>query len=613
MGVAGVTNANFQAWRSGFPITCASCIDGSTVSGVAFTSVTSYDETQTGGGDFSNAAHYIDLPSDANTINNGQGYWVYMGNSSPGTGTGAEVITVSGTPQQGSIPLNFTFTDASNGANLLANPFPSPISWSTVMANNPAATIDGVCYIYNAQDGSYGTLDAAGLASGSYGLSDDVIPTGMAFYVQAMASGSLVFDESVKSVGSTQDLQRQSSHNIKTQAAQIPRFSIQALGTNMQSRTLFAFDSRANIGIDHTLDAPYLVGSEPIRISSQISGKDFSINGLPDLNQNYSIPVKMVVTTTGSYQISALNLQNMPTGACLILHDNSDNSNYDLRQGSHAITLNSTDVGARFVLNISITTLAITANATQATCPASHDGYITAAGNNAGPWNYTWKNANNTIVRTTTNLATADILNGLNTGVYSVDVNTVGTCDNATQSFTLTLPATVNSAFSVTSNTVFVNNNMTFTDNSTNANSYWWDFGDGNNSSLQSPVYAYNTIGTIDITFYAINTVCADTAISTQSIDVLSTMGIAGGVANGDIILSKDQNGTFIKFNYGGQTKVNINVYNALGQTILTNTGVNVANDKIYLNLDNAKDQLVFVSIANLDKNTQVTKKLYNN
>src|ERR1700752_3687829 len=201
----------------------------------------------------------------------------------------------------------------------------------------------------------------------------------------------------------------------------------------MKSQTMFAFDSRASVGRDYTMDAPDLLGTEPLRVTSQIGGKDFSINGLPDLNQNYSIPVSMIPTTTGTYTVSAVNLNYMPSGACLILHDNSNGNDYDLRQ-SNNITLNSTDVGARFVLNITIdNTLTMTGNAFQATCTSSNDGYITAIGNDSGPWNYTWKDANSNIVKTTNNATTADSLKGLNAGVYSVDVHTVGSCNNVTQ------------------------------------------------------------------------------------------------------------------------------------------------------------------------------------
>jgi PKD repeat protein len=699
----GLTDANFQQFTGAFPITCASCLDGSTVSGSPFTSVTSYDETATGGGDYNNSAHYIDLPSDANTVNNGQGYWVYMGNSSPSTSTGAETITMGGTPQQGNVPIGFSFTNASNGYNLLANPYPSPISWSTLMSNtsNGSGKMDGTAYIYNPQDGSYSTLDAAGLASGSYGMNDDIIPTGMAFYVKATGGGSLMFDESIKIPGTTQDLQRQSNHQSPQQIAQIKRFSIQALGTGMKSQTMFAFDGRASVGADNIIDAPYLIGSEPLRVTSQIGGNDYSINGLPDYNANYNIPVSMIVTTTGSYTISAVNLNLVPSGACLILHDNLTSTDYDLRQGPAVITLNNTDVGARFVLNMASSSLAITVNATQATCPASNNGYIVAAGTSAGPWNYVWKNSNNVIVKTTLNKNSADTLMGLGAGDYSVDVNTVGSCDNGTQTvsmtlpsapvlsitssitnascnsasdgyitaignsagpwnytwkdangnvvqtslnknsadvlpnlnggnysveisttgscdfgtqtFALTIPNEAVSAFSVSSATINVGNSVTFTNNSTDATTYWWTFGDGGTSTTQSPMYTYTSAGIDTAKLYAFNPICNDTVSSFQVITVMGSTGIAASHASGDVFITKDQTGSYIKFNYGAQTKVNITVYNALGQVILAENSHLVTSDKIYLNIENAKDQMIFVTIANLDKNTTVTKKLFNN
>lgn len=614
MGSAGLTDAIFAQWESAFPITCPGCAVTS-AGGTPFTSVYSYDETLTGGGDYSNSAHYVDLTGDNATINNGQGYWVYMGNTSPGNSTPAEAITVTGTPKQGPLTLNFTRTDALNGYNLFANPYPCPISWSALMTNNPGVNLDGTCYIYNSADGSYGTIDAAGIASSSYGLNNDIVATGMAFYVFAPAAGgSLNFDETVKAVGGAQDLQRQSASTQQVSPDQVPRFSLEASNGTSKGQTLFAFDNRAVTGLDQKIDAGYFPGDEPIKVTSQISGKDLSINGLPDFNQNYSIPVRMRVVTTGTYTISANMLNRIPAGGCLILHDNYTSTDYDLRQGPFSLVLNDTEVvAARFMLNITVTSSSLTATAHPATCPAGGDAYIVATGSGSGPWNYTWKNASSNIVKTSLNKATADTLSALSSGVYVVEVSTVGSCDNASQSFTLTLPAGVSSAFTVSSNTVLVNNSVSFTDNSVNADAWYWEFGDSTTSTLQSPVHTYTNVGTYDAVLWAINTTCGDTAMSQfTTVDVQGATGISHNTNEG-FYISKDVAGAFVKFNYRAEAKVAISVYNALGQVLYSNEGSRVTKDKIYLNLDNAKGQMVFVSVINLDENTQVTKKLYNN
>ncbi|HXB40558.1 MAG TPA: PKD domain-containing protein [Bacteroidia bacterium] len=604
MGSPGINSPTniFTAWNLSFPITCSTCPNGSTVGGVTFTSITYYNEP---------ASSYPNLMSISDALNPGIGVWVYEGNSSPGTATAGELISVSGAPVMGNVQA--TITGGGSGYNLLANPYPSPISWSALFNNQTNATVVGSTYlVWSPNNNGYSQCDDVGTsvpASGSYFVGD-AIPTGQGFYVTSAAGGTFNFDETIKSVGSSQALLRHSGPSAnKTKPT---HFNIQASGNGMSAETAIKFVANATTGFESRYDGLYYPGTAGwLQVSTVANGVAYGINGMPPLNQNYSVPVRMTTGVTGTYAINGVNLQYMPAGACIILHDNYTGNNYDLRQGPHNITLTDTEKVARFVANITITSLAITTNSSQATCALSNNGYLTAVGNNAGPWNYTWKNANSTIVKTTTNKATADTLRGLGAGVYSVDVNTVGSCDNASHTYTLTLPAGTTSAFTISSPTVLVNNNVTFTDASTNANAYWWDFGDGNNSNLQNPVYAYTTPGIYDVILYSINTVCGDTVKSTQQIDVSGTTGISS-VAPGQIIISRDQTGSYIKFNYSGESRVNISIYNSLGQVIFSNTGLSVSNDKIYLNLENAKGQMIFVSVTNPDKNTQVTKKLFN-
>ncbi len=690
MGSPGIKGQNFTQWNSVFPITCASCPDGYSPGGTNFGSITSYVEA-------SDTYPEISNTTDAMTI--GQGWWVYMGNSAPGTATSGELITVSGPPQIGSFSKTVSTGGTGAGYNLIANPYPSPISWTTFQANN--INIDVSYYTWSPNQAAHSSFNATtGLSSplsGSYALSD-IIPTGMGIYVLVNSGTSVAFAETDKLQG-TQVLLKQSNNN--SIQSKTPAFSLQASGNGMIHETVFGFVPTATIGYDINEDTK-IFGSTAgqLTLSSFVGGFDLTINCLPNLTQNYSMPVKMKTGTTGTYSISAANLERMPSGACLILHDNYTNNNYDLRTGPYSITLTDTENVARFVLNITNAPATMTGNAFQATCPSSNDGYITAMGTNSGPWNYTWKNSNSVIVKSSSNKASADTLNGLGAGVYSVDVNTVGTCDNATQSFTITIaapsslaistnstqascstaydgfitvvgnnagpwnytwkdgsnnilqitnnkatadtlnglnggvysvevntagtcdlatqsftlavPASPTSAFSTASATVTVSTVVAFTNSSTNASNFWWTFGDGSTSNLQNPNYTYNTLGTYTVTLYAFNAGCNDTVTSQQIIIVQATTGIAM-FATSDITVSKDQNGAYVKFNYPGQTKVNINVYNSLGQVLLSNANLAVVNDKIYLNLDNAKDQLIFISIGNLDKNTQVTKKLFNN
>ncbi|HKC67832.1 MAG TPA: PKD domain-containing protein, partial [Bacteroidia bacterium] len=222
------------------------------------------------------------------------------------------------------------------------------------------------------------------------------------------------------------------------------------------------------------------------------------------------------------------------------------------------------------------------------------------------------RNASGTVIKTSLNKTTADTLTGLNNGVYSVDVATVGTCNSATQTFTLVAPTNPVAVFTAL-NQVNVGDNVVFTNNSTNATNYIWNFGDGGVSSMQTPNYTYNNAGTYTVTLQAINVNCNDTVSSTQVITVNATTGIKkANTGDGDINLSRDASGNYIQFDYANQTKVNIAVYNVLGQVVLNNAGLNVVNDKIYINIPDNKNQVLYVSITDLTTNKQAIKKFVN-
>jgi hypothetical protein len=64
------------------------------------------------------------------------------------------------------------------------------------------------------------------------------------------------------------------------------------------------------------------------------------------------------------------------------------------------------------------------------------------------------------------------------------------------------LPAPV-ASFTKSSTVVCLGSPISFTNNSSGASSYYWDFGDGNSSSLPSPTHSYSTSGTFTVTLYA--------------------------------------------------------------------------------------------------------------
>ena len=623
LGLSGNQSTTFSSWDDNAFITCASCPDGYNVGGTNFGSIQTYAENAGPGLLQGDAAHYSEIPSIGTALTAGKGYWVYLGSTSPGTTSPGTLLDVTGSMVTTTNTITLTFgggTTSEYGWNLIANPLPSPISWASLYATK-TGSVDATIYVYSPNYGDLVTYNTttgiSNPSSGSYKMGD-VIPMGIGFYVHATSAGKLLASEAVKTSGN-QILLKQSGQQIQSTS---PNFSILASGFNMTNEAAFLFDPNATTGYDPNYDAidlpPAVYGW--LQISSSSAGKDYSVNGLPDLTQNYSIPVKMTTATTGTYSITALNLQNMPGGACVILHDKYTNTDYDLKNGTFNITLNDTETVARFVLNITINNnLTITSSTSNPTCNSSLNGIIIATASGSGPWNYYWKDANNNVIKTSLNRSTSDTLQNINGGNYSVDANTVGTCDNGTKAFTLQGTATSNSSFTPSATSViFIQDtvSVSFTNTSSNASSYWWDFGDGNGTTVTNPINYFGSPGIYTVTLTAYNAACGDSTVSYQIINVIDstmTAGIAAILAPSNTMsINKDERGYYVQFDFTTKTNAVISVQNLLGEKVTADLSErNISSEKVYISLANTENKILILSVTT-ESGNKVYRKIIN-
>jgi uncharacterized protein (TIGR02145 family) len=78
--------------------------------------------------------------------------------------------------------------------------------------------------------------------------------------------------------------------------------------------------------------------------------------------------------------------------------------------------------------------------------------------------------------------------------------------------------------FTVTPSTITAGGSVQFTDLSTNTPASWnWDFGDGNNSTAQSPSHVYNNVGTYNVTLTVTNAFGSDSETKPNLITVNPT------------------------------------------------------------------------------------------
>ena len=118
-------------------------------------------------------------------------------------------------------------------------------------------------------------------------------------------------------------------------------------------------------------------------------------------------------------------------------------------------------------------------------------------------------------------------------GTYTVSATS--SCSSATMSGNVVITAVAAVSASFTSS--ITNQDVTFTNTSSNATSYSWDFGDGSSASTEiNPTHTYATTGTYTVTLIASNNCGSDTATTSITVTVPSSLFYidAGGSDSND-------------------------------------------------------------------------------
>lgn len=393
---------------------------------------------------------------------------------------------------------------------------------------------------------------------------------------------------------------------------------IDASGNSMQGETTVYFDYNGSLNYDPIMDSRSL-GVNPgyLNIVSVFDSVDCAIKGLPSLNQNMSVPLKITTGTSGTYQIEGTEIQNLPEGACLTLHDNLTNTDFNLRLGAYSCTISDTETVARFVLYINITIIQINAGAYDPTCSASGDGKITASvPDSTGIWTYFWKDSTNNVVKVTTTGAGADTLSGLNAGWYRVDITLRGSCISGSSDYFLHGQYTPYSLLWVPNATADLNTPVEFLNNSLIADSYWWDFGDGEGTSDTNAVHQYASPGIFTAKLIAINSYCGDSAIQSVEITIINneTTGIKQNTDAGkDLFISRDELGYYAGFSGNTAHRIVISVHDMLGNKIMEDMeSMTIKNEKVHIALPEGSQNQLFIISVLTDKGEKVFRKIIN-
>jgi hypothetical protein len=593
-------------WDDDIVISCPTCPDGYAA---GFPSIYTYDETQPGLYDAVNSYSALNTINDPIIPN--KGYWVYLGTGPVSTSNITLDVTGSVRKFNTSIPLTRTNTGSipDDGWNLIHNPYPSPIRWS--LLRGATANLDNAIYVYNADlnagAGAYATyvnnISSPSISAGGVG---DTIPMSQAFYVHSTGATVLNAQESHKTGGQPTFLKMIPSAPTVASSMPLLRLNLKN-AAGYDDETVLYYESGATDFFDEGYDAYKMRGQDPnAPIIALEKTVEFQVNGINPISGNFTMPLKTTTGYPGTYTITANNISSFPAGACITLYDKLLGITTDLKTSNYVFNLSSTTTTARFDLNISVNPLNINSTTNQPVCAQPNSGEITAVGANAGPWNYYWKNSVGATIKTSLAKTTADTLNNLSGSTYTVEVNTVGMCDNNTTAFVIN-PVTIPTAAFTSEDTTDLSLGalVNFTNTSTNSSSDFWDFGDGVGfSTATSPNYNYTSIGNFTATLISTSsTGCNDT--TTKTIVVINS--ISTGIEsyeNSTVLLVRtiNENNYLIQQKLNSETDLNFKLTDAIGR-LLTNYG-DTKSDKINLSVDlrNYPQGIYFLTILANDK-----------
>lgn len=157
-----------------------------------------------------------------------------------------------------------------------------------------------------------------------------------------------------------------------------------------------------------------------------------------------------------------------------------------------------------------------------------------------------------------------DSLQNLTPGIYSLVITDSAGCQDTSQ-FIVPTSSTLSASFTATPDTVAVQTLVSFTNYSSGASAYLWDFGDTSQLSATSdPVYFYTNAGNYTVVLVADDGTCSDTV--TQNIFVYDNTGLSEHTLSGNVSVIGSEAMISVLFNLPSEEHARIQVYDAAGQ-----------------------------------------------
>lgn len=288
-------------------------------------------------------------------------------------------------------------------------------------------------------------------------------------------------------------------------------FRFKISGNNYTDETIIRLLNGATENFDAAYDAWKLFSpnTNVPSIYTQISaGQELSINALPEYTTDQSITIFTNIPVSGTYTLSFEEVFPMTSSYKISLTEISSNTHYTIL-GDTAITfsINQQQGVATFTFNIS-TPLSV--NTTNEMCFNSGDGTIELVKNGNNNWGYEILDTTNTILYSGTAITDTILVNNIAAQTYLVRSIHKGIIDEST--VVINTPAQIIADFMLDNDTIYISEGAIINTNnqSQNATTYLWDFGDGFLSSNFDESHQYLDTGIYEIKLIASSNQCMD-------------------------------------------------------------------------------------------------------
>jgi PKD repeat protein len=375
--------------------------------------------------------------------------------------------------------------------------------------------------------------------------------------------------------------------------------------------TIIRFVTTATNGFDGSWDAYKMFSTStvvPAMFTRIDSLTNLSINAMPDLTSLNKVALFIHIKVAGTYTLQATELgTGFQPGVKITLEDLSTGQLYNFKGGSSVtlpMTVNTAGSANRFVVCL---TPPMSIAASNASCNGLANGSITASKPGNNDWNYQLQDVSGTIVNAATAINETTVISSLAAGSYTLFTSSATSFPD-TSVITITEPAAIIAAFNSIDSVLLSSAEILFTNNSTNASLYSWDFGDGSISDSISPLHQYYTSGT-----YLVSLVAADTHGCSSSFSKIITVspdlstGIAGNEVSNGLYVFQNEGALQINIRSGNASKMTVFVYNRIGQAIASYSTQDSGSFSETVQLNTSGTYIVQALIDNKLQSQQIT------